>query len=324
MATAALAAALLMAPVAANAQPRPGAPLFHFRDGFWLNLHHFLYVLGRASAGFSDSQRRAVVEAPQEVARAALSDEDRRVWEAAVAFYQRRHSKLDAIFDAPLVRLTRALADLGADAPTPRAGLDAETVSALTSAAPIYRRVWRPGHERANARTAEALEALLDRHGDAVMQRITRAYGIRWPAGGVPIEMSGYANWAGAYSTQDALLVLASMDEGNSGLHGLEALFHEALHQWDDEVQRRIQDEAARIDAQPPGDLSHALIFHTAGEAMREVVGGDYKTYAEVNGIWQRRLGVFKEALDRRWRPHLRGEGTFEQAIASVLAGLRR
>jgi hypothetical protein len=38
--------------------------LFAFRAGFWLNLHHFLYVLGRARNGAPDSSRAAVVKAP--------------------------------------------------------------------------------------------------------------------------------------------------------------------------------------------------------------------------------------------------------------------
>ncbi len=33
-----------------------GAPLFTFHDGFWVNLNHFLYVLGRSGNGTVDSQ----------------------------------------------------------------------------------------------------------------------------------------------------------------------------------------------------------------------------------------------------------------------------
>ena len=41
-------------------------PIFRLQaDGFWLNLHHFLYVLGRAEAQMPDRQRRAVAAAPR-------------------------------------------------------------------------------------------------------------------------------------------------------------------------------------------------------------------------------------------------------------------
>ena len=38
-------------------------------DQFWLNLHHFLYVLGRAQAKTGDAKREAVADAPSENAR---------------------------------------------------------------------------------------------------------------------------------------------------------------------------------------------------------------------------------------------------------------
>ena len=39
-------------------------PIFRFEsDGFWLNLHHFLYVLGRAEAKIADAKREAVAGA---------------------------------------------------------------------------------------------------------------------------------------------------------------------------------------------------------------------------------------------------------------------
>ena len=40
-------------------------PIFIFQtDEFWLNLHHFLYVLGRAQNKTSDASREAVIGAP--------------------------------------------------------------------------------------------------------------------------------------------------------------------------------------------------------------------------------------------------------------------
>ena len=42
--------------VAAVLVVQTATPIFRFEaDGFWLNLHHFLYVLGRARAKMPDS-----------------------------------------------------------------------------------------------------------------------------------------------------------------------------------------------------------------------------------------------------------------------------
>jgi hypothetical protein len=40
--------------------------LIMYGDEFWLNLHHFLYVVGRAQAKTGDAKREAVADAPAE------------------------------------------------------------------------------------------------------------------------------------------------------------------------------------------------------------------------------------------------------------------
>lgn len=50
------------------------SPIFRFEtDGFWLNLHHYLYVLGRAEAKIADSKRDAVAAAPGDSAEGLTS-----------------------------------------------------------------------------------------------------------------------------------------------------------------------------------------------------------------------------------------------------------
>src|SRR5438309_1253849 len=58
-----------------NSQPDlQRAPLFRFEtDELWLNLHHFLYVLGRAEAKTQDSSRDAVACASADVTRLFVS-----------------------------------------------------------------------------------------------------------------------------------------------------------------------------------------------------------------------------------------------------------
>src|SRR5215213_7438774 len=88
------------------------APIFRFEaDGFWLNLHHFLYVLGRAHNHAADSQRSAVVNAPvdQENGLMGVSQSARQNWESAVRFYANGLSKKDAIFDQDLIAVTNAM-----------------------------------------------------------------------------------------------------------------------------------------------------------------------------------------------------------------------
>jgi hypothetical protein len=97
--------------------------------------------------------------------------------------------------------------------------------------------------------------------------------------------------------------------------------FHEAMHQWDDQMDARLRRAAARAGAGAivPDGLSHAMIFHTAGHITRAVVGDTHTPYADANGIWQRSLGRFRAALDLHWKPYLDGAGTMDVALVNLL-----
>jgi len=309
--------------VPAPAQSRQAAPfvVFHTQD-FWLNLHQFLYVLGRHEAGMPDRTRRATAGAPMDAANGlgSLSNEEQRGWREAVSYYAAGPSKQDAVFDEPLIRAGQALARSANASSLARADVDPAISGTLARVAPLYRKAWWDAHRRANESWAETTRVLIDTHGPAIVSFITRAYQLPWPKDGYPVHVSAYANWAGAFSTRGNLLIMSSLDPGNQGSTGLEITFHEAMHQWDDAIDGVLSAEATKQQRTVPNLLSHALIFYTAGEAARSVVPG-HVPYAEVNGLWrQRGLGAFKQALDEVWRPYLQGNGTREAALAALLA----
>jgi hypothetical protein len=313
-----------------------GAPIFKFETGeFWLNLHHFLYVLGRAEAKERDASREAVSGAPADAERglATLKDDERQAWRAAVTAYANGLSKKDAIFDAPLPALTAALAQAGDAAilasPSAAVGtaaaqsagstaggtaagagpatIDAATRATLERVAPIYRRVWWPAHRASNDAWRTATQSLVDRHGRAVLEFLTKAYGQQWPAAGYAVHLSMYANWAGAYSTDGRLLVVATNSAaGTSGLDGLESVFHEGMHQWDDEMIPTIERIARANNLTAPPRLSHALIFFTAGEAVKRVAPS-HVPYADANGVWDRGMRLVKPPIVEAWKPYLDG-----------------
>ena len=310
----------LAAPARAQRDRNARVFVFHAAD-FWLNLHQFLYVLGRHEARLPDRTRRAMLGAPSDADRglASLSSEEQRVWRAAVTFYAAGPSQQDAVFDEPLINIGQALARAGGSSSLPRGSVDEPVAKTLDGVAAMYRTVWWPRHRRANADWAATTEALSRTHGGAILAFITRAYGLPWPRDGYPVHVTAYTNWAGAFSTRGNLLLIASMDPGNRGLTGLEIAFHEAMHQWDDTVEGMLEREAQRQSTTRPGLLSHALIFYTAGEAVKSIAP-DHVGYAEANGLWrQRGLGAFKPALDSEWKPYLNGRGTRDQAFAAIL-----
>ena len=296
-------------------------PIFRFEtDGFWLNLHHYLYVLGRAEAKIPDSRREAVAGAPADEAKGleALSDAERQAWREAVSFYATTWSRKDTVFDADLVEITNQLKRAAPDRPASALTIDRAVAASLDRVAPIYRKAWWTAHREANRVWLAGMQDPLQRYGPQVLAYVTRAYQEPWEKGGYPVNVAAFSNWAGAYSTSFNLLVVSSMNAGNKGLHGFEITFHEAMHQWDEEIDARMLRLSKTHGLKFNELLSHAMIFYTTGEAVRSVVP-DHTPYAELAGIWKGRMGVFKPALDAHWKPYLDGRSSLDDAIVALL-----
>jgi len=328
-----IAAVVLVAVVGLAAAPSQTSPppafrtaLFRFEiDEFWLNLHHCLYVLGRSVAKTADASRDAVVKAPDDSRRglAMLDEAEKHGWLKAMAFYAAGLSRKDAVFDDSVASITRALADAGDAATLAEAPIDGGLRSILEGAAPAYRKAWWPEHRAANIARRDEIQTLVRRHGAAVLAFVTHAYGLPWARDGYPVHFSGYANWAGAYSTTGNLLVVSSLDRSTQGLAGLETVFHEGMHQWDPTIDDQLSAEARRIGKRLPPGASHAMIFFTAGEAIRSIAA-DYTPVAEAFGVWGRGLVSLKTALQETWQPFLDGRGTREEALAAYVARVGR
>jgi hypothetical protein len=301
-----------------------GAIFVFSTDEFWLNLHHFLYVLGRAEARLPDASREAVAGAPPEANRVleGVNADEHHAWDEAVTFYANGPSRKDAVFDEPLPEVTRALAAAGDRAQLPDLpALEPAWRATLLRIAPVYRNRWWAAHRAANVARRDEIQSLVDRHGAAVLAFITRAYGMAWPEDGYPVHFSGWANWAGAYSTAGNLLVMSSLDKATSGFDGFEIAFHEGMHQWDQAMNDLLFSEARRTGRQLPPNVSHALIFYTAGAAVRRVAP-DHVPYADASGVWTRGFDRLKPAIDEAWKPYLDGKGTRDAAIAALITRL--
>ena len=298
------------------------APIFVFKtDGFWLNLHSFLYVLGRDQNGAPDRTRAVVAGAPadQNQGLTSATSADAQAWRDAVASYAGGLSKLDAVFDAGMIDVTAALSRLR-ESDAPPATLPPDVRATVERVAPIYRKTWWPAHRAANEAWLASIKPLLDRHGQTVLTFITNAYRMSWPSAGFPVNVSAYSNWAGAYSTRRNLLVIASHPT-QRGPHGLEAAFHEAMHQWDDPMDNALTRAAQEQGKRVPPQLSHAIMFYTAGEAVRRVIPG-HVPLGEAAGVWDRGLKPFRAAVVDVWKPYLDGKGSRDEALAALIRRL--
>ncbi|HXU31343.1 MAG TPA: hypothetical protein VN851_12255, partial [Thermoanaerobaculia bacterium] len=221
----------------------PGAsPLFQFRTGFWVSLHHHLRGEARRLP-FSLKGKLAKNPDP-----AALPAEERAAWESALAVYEKKMAPRDLLFDVEMVKIKNALADLG-DAPdlsALRGRFDVEALDALERAAPVYRKHLWPEHSRLAKEWIAGMAPLVERHGPAIAPRLAALYGAAWTES-IPVEVLPEAGPVDAYTSANPTRIsISAQNPRLVGLPALEILFHEASHGWDGQLEHPLKEEAAR------------------------------------------------------------------------------
>jgi len=310
------------APPALTSQTRE-QDLFAMQSNFWVNLHHFLYVTARARRGL-DASRSAVTKALGDTAGVgALSGPIATGWDEALAFYDREIARRDILFDSSLVVVNVALSHVTGES-LQGAGLDTGLTHALERAAPAYREVWWARHDAANRKWIAAVEPLLRQRGDSAAAWEARAFGVAWPNEPVPVDVTAYANWAGAYTTAGPSHVTISSLAGDvQGTAAFETLFHEVLHTMDRPLFERYRSAARAVGKRMLRNPIHPFIFYTAGEVSRRLFPG-HVPYAQAVGLWTAApdLGAMHPLLQRHWQLWLDGQITLDEALRRIAADL--
>jgi hypothetical protein len=326
----------LLWPLCAAGQPQSDTqygplPVFELHSGFWINLHHTLYQQAKQHR----DARGNSFGAPATTRR---SKSEQLAWDAAVSYYAANYADKDLLFSTELLLLKNQLGDFegcdelsGTKRKTCDAGLPAKLTQVLESAAPVYRAHEWPDHDRANRKWIAAVAPLVRERGLALAERLADIYQTRWPKDRIRVDVSAYANWAGAYTTLEPLRVtISSTDTRNQGSAALEILFHEASHGIAEPVQLAINRECRQRDKPIPRDLWHALLFYTTGEVIKPVMaaqnGGapdpEYTPYAVRERLYERGWDDYLKLLIRFWQPYLDGKSTFDDAIARMVSAL--
>jgi hypothetical protein len=305
-------------------------PVFELHSGFWINLHHMLYGQARASR---DGRGLPLVA----TGTTKRTPNEEIAWDNAVAYYAANYVDKDLLFNTELILLKNQLGDFeqcdelsGAKVKTCDAGLPPKLTHILNAAAVVYRAHEWPEHDRANRKWIAGVSPLVRDKGVELSQRLAEIYQTRWPKQRIRVDVSAYANYAGAYTTIDPLrVIISSTDPRNQGSSALEVLFHEASDGIAEPVQLAINRECRQRDKAIPRDLWHALIFYTTGEVIKPVIKSinqtatnEYMPYAAREQLYQRGWDEYLKLLERFWQPYLDGNVTFDDAIAHMVSGL--
>jgi hypothetical protein len=306
VARAAVLLACAAAIVAASARPAAQAgALFEFHSNPWLNLHHILWARGERAAPPAD-----------------MPDAERSVWNEGIAFYA-PYVKRNLLFDEELLTIKEALRTVETETSLDGVAMESGVKATLERLMPIYRKHWWPAHDRTNREWIAAARRLVDQHGAALNAAIARAYNVT-PDNPVWVDVAVYAHPVGAYTTtRPTHVMISSTDPSYAGYAALEMLFHERSHAWGRTLFDGVTEAATAQGVKIPPQLSHAILFYTAGDlTARELKqhGIAYKHYAE-GGLYDRLCGTgCGDKLAANWGPYLDGKRTRAEAFTALVA----
>ena len=270
---------------------------FTLHSNIWINLHHFLYHAARNRLR-GDEELRGRLQIYPEDDNIILTPNDELVWQQALKIYA-EYGDRHLLFDEDLTRLKNTIPQ-GVTAfingPTAE-----PAYQALQMAMPIYEKYWWPKHRETNLARIQELEELLTLYEEPIAATLASEYESSWGDTPTRVDISVYANWAGAYaSAEPNHLVVASPSDQHPGLLGLEILFHEASHT--DPLGQHIIPKSSQAAAEvgiEEARVWHSFIFYAAGEAIRTAVSSEYVPYAYNNGLWDRgNMATHRDAIE--------------------------
>jgi hypothetical protein len=318
-------------------------PVFEMHSGFWVNLHHFLYLQARLTKGSSsltESVRGAAQPDELPVSLIDFPAAEIHAWQDAVSSYSKDLAGRDLLLNGDMeiinnqLSIMEACPDLeGKTTPLCKSGLRQNLVEALEEAAPVYRAHWWAQHDRANRDWIARVAPMIEKMGVELSGQLADVYQTPWPAQRLRVDVVCYGGPFGAYTTLDPVHVtISSHDPRNRGVYGFEVLFHESSHALAGTVNKAIAREFRQRDKPIPRDFWHALLFYTTGEIVRRDVeygtmtftidqsGGAsaYLPYAARFGLYSGSWEHFRGLLDLYWLPYLDGKVSFDTAMARL------
>ena len=322
-------------------------PVFEMHSGFWVNLHHFLYLQARLLKGNSSSSETVRGAAQPDELPVSLMDfpeADIHAWQDAVTFYTKDLAGRDLLLNGDMEIINNQLSAMetcpdleGKTTPLCKSGLRQDLVEALERAAPVYRAHWWTQQDRANREWIAQVAPMIQKMGVELSGQLADVYQRPWPSQRLRVDVVWYGGPFGAYTSLDPIhLTISSHDPRNRGVYGFEVLFHEASHALAGAVTAAIAHNFRERDKPIPRDFWHALLFYTTGEIVRRdleygtmtftIDQGNgpsaYLPYAARFGLYSGSWEHFRGLLDLYWLPYLDGKVSFDTAMSRLAADM--
>lgn len=298
---------------------------FEFHDDPWINLHHFLFQWARNIQTPKLKDHRRPIQVEEAADFPGLTSEEQQAWWKAADYYRRKLVERPLLFDRDLIDLRSRLGEL-ACSPGDGGDIDPELWKVLSAAMPVYRKHWWPRHRIRNGLWIQERLDQLKTYETPLADKLAMAYGGAWPQDQVRVDVSVYANWAGAYTTNRPNQVTISSRD-YTGIDGLEILFHEVSHAtfFEQRLFKQLADAFEPFAQRPPQGLAHTIQFATPIELLRQVLGDLLPADHQFVGEQVAQRGSMRDqyaVVVQYWTPFLEGLVSRDRALRQIAGAL--
>ena len=268
---------------------------FEFHIDPWISLHHFAFHYVREIEWQLKLRGRVRL---LDGDRALISD---RFVEECAALERAYQPYLDSslLFSTGTRALAESLVDGSTSAPDPAVR------TALADCMPAYLESMWSTHRDAGQMMVERLMISLREHEAQMTGLIVSMAEGQWRDKLIRVDISPYANWAGAYTDDSPPhITMSSQDPEVSGEFAFELLFHEAGHliPLAQPIEKAAAAALQKYQIDSPR-FSHYVLFYLSGLAVAKVLEDPtYVPYYRAQGLADREAAAeFYVALEQTW-----------------------
>ena len=299
-----------------------------FHSTFWVNLHFALHAEARRTLKPEPDPSRIEIPSPEPIA-GDLSSAERMAWDEAVAFYGLSLASRDLAYGENMMAIQRALAD-STDMLAESSALAADHRRHLLAAAPVYRRHWWTGHDRAIRVWIADVSARLREVGPQARQRQAALLESGWLTVPVRAEITFFGRAYTMMRREVTLTTVSAGDPNYAGWAGAEMMFHEVSHSltgpdMSGPFEERIRREAAAAGKKVPPGLWHLCLFYITGEVWRSELaarGVNYEPYLYATGLFDRSWKSLRASVETHLKPYVEGRVNAQSAFRALIEAL--
>lgn len=247
---------------------------FEFHSNFWINLHHFLFQQAKGDqVSHLQEDGNPILDVGEDSVFQMLSTKERNILITSVQYYKDHLINKSLLFDLAGLRLWLQNQDI--QTPITDTTFTKELIQILHDFSHVYKSHYWKIHDKQNKKILDGHFLIINELEVEMIERLQQLAGYDWPDSKIRIDLTAYANWAGAYtqSRPNFNIIISTLDPFSDQSAFIETVFHEGAHilfSRESEFRSKIYFMSKEMDMEFPRNLWHASQFYLCGRLVQD------------------------------------------------------